>query len=93
MTVRARQPSLRRRCSRAAPFPPRMVMSVTTRSGSTSLASSSAASTPTALVHLPAAEPEQGGHALARRGRVVDDEGGQHWSIRTWTDDAVNACR
>ena len=30
------------------------------------------------LVHLPAAEPQQRGHALARRGRVVDDEGGQH---------------
>ena len=42
------------------------------------------------LVDLPAAEPQQRGHAPARAGRVVDDEGGQHGVTPTRTDWAVN---
>ena len=62
---------------------------MTTRSGSHVLGEVQRRLGADRLVHLPAAEPEQRGHARARAGRVVDDERGQHGSIRTWTDEAV----
>jgi hypothetical protein len=43
------------------------------------------------LVHLPAAEPKQGGDALACPGRVVDDERGQHAGTAVFADSAVHA--
>jgi hypothetical protein len=41
------------------------------------------------LAHRPAGEAQQAGHATARLGLVVDDQGRQHWNHPVFTDWAV----